>query len=43
MFLWLTNAQKAAAIAVIFYVGDGLNNEGEPASTRTLGLGNWFV
>lgn len=36
-FVQLTAAQKAAVIAVIFYVGNGLNNEG--SATRTLGLG----
>ena len=36
--LTLTDAQKAAAIAVIFYKGKGLNKEGD-TSTRTLGVG----
>ena len=36
--LTLTDTQKAAAIAVIFYKGKGLNKEGD-TSTRTLGVG----
>lgn len=35
----LTNEQKAKAIAVIFYKGTGLNNEGNTTIERTLGVG----
>ncbi len=34
-----TDAQKNAAIAIIFYVGTDLNNEGDTTTVRTLGLG----
>ena len=37
--LELTNAQKAAAIAVVFYKGTGLNNDDDTSTERTLGVG----
>ena len=37
--LTLTDEQKAAAIAVIFYSGTGLNDGDDTTSVRTLGLG----
>ncbi len=35
----LTAEKKQAAIAIIFYVGTDLNNEGDTTTVRTLGLG----
>ena len=35
----LTDAQKSAAIAVIFYVGTELNNANDETTVRTLGVG----
>lgn len=35
----LTNTQKQAAVAVIFYVGTGLNNGSDTTTNRTLGVG----
>ena len=35
----LTDAQKAAAIAIIFYKGTGLNNGSDNTTSRTLGVG----
>ena len=35
----LSDEEKAAAIAVIFYVGTGLNNNGDTTTNRVLGLG----
>ena len=37
--LTLTDAQKNAAIAVIFYVGTELNNANDTTTVRTLGVG----
>ena len=37
--LTLTDEQKAAAIAVIFYSGTGLNDDDDTTTVRTLGLG----
>ena len=37
--LTLSNEQKAAAIAIIFYKGTGLNNGGDTTTSRTLGVG----
>ena len=37
--LTLTDEQKAAAIAVIFYKGKGLNNGNDKTTSRTLGVG----
>lgn len=42
--LTLTDAQKAAAIALIFYKGTGLNSGDDTTTSRTLGVGlkhNW--
>ena len=49
--LTLTDKQKSAAIAVIFYTGTELNNDSDTTTVRTLGLGlnnstgtgNWFA
>ena len=49
--LTLTDKQKSAAIAVIFYKGAELNNDSDTTTVRTLGLGlnntsgtgNWFA
>ncbi len=35
----LSVEQKAAAVSVIFYVGTGLNNDGDTTTSRTLGVG----
>ena len=37
--LTLTEEQKAAAVAVIFYVGTGLNSGDDTTTSRTLGVG----
>ena len=37
--LTLSNEQKAAAIAIIFYKGTGLNNGDDTTTSRTLGVG----
>ena len=37
--LTLTDAQKAAAISVIFYAGTGLNSGDDTTTSRTLGVG----